>query len=163
MALIKRESHQRESRPVEPLDVFSRFDKMFDELGRSWPFRNAMEALMPFGAEDLIRVDEYRDGETLVIRAELPGIDPDRDVELTVSDGTLQISAQRRAEESDEGKGYLRRELRYGAFNRTLPLPDGVTDSDVSASYADGILEVRITVPQVTEATKPKQIPISRR
>ena len=48
---------------------------------------------------------------------------PDRDVEITVSDRMLRINAQRRVEETTEGKGYTRHELRYGSFSRSLPLP----------------------------------------
>ena len=88
-----------------------------------------------------------------MVRAELPGIDPDKDVELTVSDGMLRIDAERREEEKTEEKGYVRQELRYGSFARTLPLPMGVTESDITASYKDGILEVRIPAP-APEPTK---------
>ncbi|MGO8890167.1 MAG: Hsp20/alpha crystallin family protein, partial [Streptosporangiaceae bacterium] len=73
-------------------------------------------------AGDLIRVEEYRLDGALVVRADLPGVDPDKDVELIVSDGTLHIEAERRQEEKREEKGYLRREVRYGSFSRSLPL-----------------------------------------
>ena len=79
----------------EAADIFGRFDRLFDEWVRMTPFRSA-----PFphwwDAEDLIRVEEYREDGMLVIRADLPGIDPDADVELTVSDGMPHIQAERR-------------------------------------------------------------------
>lgn len=94
-------------------------------------------------AEGLIAVDEFRDEDTLVIRAELPGIDPDADVDLTVSGGILRISAERH--EGPHGdSGYMHHEMHTGKFVRMLDLPDGVAESDISASYKDGILEVRI-------------------
>src|SRR5215203_654530 len=68
----------------------------------------ALQLRRPFGiswdrpGEDLIRVDEYRDGNTEVIRAELPGIDPDEDLEVTVADGMLRISAERKIEQRTE-------------------------------------------------------------
>jgi HSP20 family protein len=65
--------------------------------------------------EELIRVDEYRDGNTEVIRAELPGVDPEKDVEITVNDVVLRIRAERRIEEKTEDEGYLRHDLRYGS------------------------------------------------
>ncbi len=158
MALLK-----RESREPQPLDIFSRFDKMFDEWMRSSPFLHGMwDTPWPWFSHDVIRVDEFREGSTLVIRAELPGIDPDQDVELTVSEGTLQIAAQRRLEERDEGRDYLRRELRYGSFSRTIPLPEGVTESDIAASYKDGVLEIRVKLPETVISMKPKQIPIKK-
>jgi len=79
---------------------------MFEEWARMMPFPRWREA------EELIRVEEFREDGTLVIRADLPGIDPDKDVELTVSHGILHIEAERREEEKREEKGYVRRELR---------------------------------------------------
>jgi HSP20 family protein len=133
---------RREPRGEAP-DVFSRFDRMFEEWARAMPFRS-----VPFphwwSVEDLIPVEEYREDETLVIRADLPGIDPDKDVEITVSDGMLHIKAERREEEKREEKGYVRQEVRYGSLSRSLPLPEGVTEADITASYKDGVLEIRV-------------------
>src|SRR5579859_7370579 len=81
-----------------------------------------------------IRVEEFREDGTLVVRADLPGIDPDKDVELTVSGGMLHIGAERHVEEKREEQGYLLQELRYGALARSLPLPRGVTDADITAT-----------------------------
>ncbi len=139
-------------------EFFSRFDRMFDEWARMMPFRT-----VPFGrwpdADGLIRVEEFHDDGTLVVRADLPGIDPEKDVELTVADGTLHIEAERREEEKKEDKGYLRQELRYGSLSRTLPLPEGVTESDIKATYKAGILEIRIPAPKQEPA---KKIPIAK-
>jgi HSP20 family protein len=148
---------RREHRTAEPFDVFGRFDRLFDEWARSLrlPFEG-------WGHEDLIRVDEFRDGDDLVVRAELPGIDPDRDVELTVTGGMLHIEAQRREEEKVEDKGFMRRELRYGSLVRTLPLPEGVVESDIKANYRDGILEIRVKAPKKVSKPETKRIQISR-
>ncbi|MEU7815214.1 Hsp20/alpha crystallin family protein [Pseudonocardia sp. NPDC049154] len=138
---------------------FSRMDRLFDEWFRSLPMRR------PFGldwtGEELIRVDEYRDGDTEVIKADLPGIDPAKDVEITAADGMLRIKAERRIEEDREDKGYTRHEIRYGSMTRTLPLPEGVSEGDITASYKDGILEVRVPMPPKPEAKKPTTIPVS--
>ena len=136
----------------EAAHVFSRFDRLFEEWARMrfrpMPFPRWLEA------GDLIRVEEYREDGTLVVRADLPGIDPDKDVELTVVGGMLHIEAERRAEEKREEKGYLRREVRYGAVSRSLPLPEGVTEADITASYKDGVLEIRVPEPKHEEAKK---------
>ena len=139
--LTRREPHG------EAADVFSRFDRMFEEWARMMPFR---PMLFPRWreAEELIRVEELREDGTLVIRADLPGIDPDKDVELTVSDGMLHIEAERREEEKREEKGYLRHELRYGSLSRSLPLPEGVTEADITATYKAGVLETHIPEPK---------------
>jgi HSP20 family protein len=104
------------------------------------------------------RVDEFRENGTLVVRAELPGIDPAKDIELTVEHGMLTIKAERQEDKEAEEKGYLCREIRYGSFVRTLPLPTNASESDIAASYTDGILEVRVPVPDETPITK---IPIT--
>jgi HSP20 family protein len=132
----------------EAADVFGRFDRMFEEWARMMPFPRWREA------EELIRVEEFREDGTLVIRADLPGIDPDKDVELTVSHGILHIEAERREEEKREEKGYVRRELRYGSLSRSLPLPEGATEADIAATYKDGVLEIRIPEPKREPAKK---------
>jgi HSP20 family protein len=105
--------------------------------------------------------DEYQEEGTLVVRAELPGIDPEKDVELTVTDGMLHIN-ERRVEDRQESEKYLRQELRVGSFTRVLPLPEGLTESDISASYKDGILEIRIPLPEAPPAEEPKKIAVTR-
>jgi HSP20 family protein len=147
--LTRREPHG------EAADAFSRFDRMFEEWARMMmmPFR-AMAFPRWREAEELIRVEEFRGDGTLVIRADLPGIDPDEDVELTVSDGMLYIEAERREEEKREEKGYVRRELRHGSLSRSLPLPEGVTAADITATYKAGVLEIRILKPKRESAKK---------
>jgi HSP20 family protein len=135
---------------------FGRLDRMFDEWFRTMPMRQQFGMGADVPGEELIRVDEYRDGNTQVIKAELPGIDPEKDVELTVTDGMLRINAQRRVEEKTEDQGYTRHELRYGSFTRTLPMPEGHSEKDITATYKDGMLEIRVPVsePQAAEPTK---------
>jgi HSP20 family protein len=137
----------------EAADIFSRFDRLFEEWARMMPFRPSSFPRWR-EVEDLIRVEEYREDGTLVIRADLPGIDPDKDIELTVSGGMLHIEAERREEEEREEKGYLRQEVRYGSLSRSLPLPEGVTESDVTATYQAGVLQIRIPEPKREPAKK---------
>jgi HSP20 family protein len=140
---------------------FARLDRMFDEWFRALPMRRGAGMGWDVPGEELIRVDEFREGDTQVIRAELPGIDPERDVELTVSDGMLRITAQRRVEKETEDKGYTRHELRYGTFSRTLPLPEGADESDIRAAYRDGILEIRIPIKSQARP-EPQRIAVNR-
>jgi len=139
-------------------EFFGRFDRMFDEWAHMMPLRALPFARWP-DMDGMIRVEEFHDDGTLVVRADLPGIDPEKDVELTVADGMLRIEAERREEEKKEDKGYLRQELRYGSLSRALPLPEGVTESDIKATYKAGILEIRIPEPRQEPA---KKIPIAR-
>lgn len=110
--------------------------------------------------EASIKVEEFEEDGKLVVRAEMPGIDPDKDVELTVSDHTLRLRAERRTETKTEDKKGYRSEFRYGSFARAVPLPTAATEADVKATYADGILEVRIPI-DTTEA-EAKKIAITR-
>jgi HSP20 family protein len=151
----------RHNRGAELARRFSAMDGIFEEWMRSLPMRRPFGLGWDWPGEDLIRVDEFRDGDTEVIRAELPGIDPDKDVELTVTDGILRIKAERRVDEKSEDKGYTRHEMRYGSLTRTLPLPEGVQESDIAATYKNGILEVRVPIPTQVTAAEPTKIAIT--
>ena len=160
--LAKRETPVvRPSEHTESVDVFGSIDRAFETMFDRLPF---MPWRWPVAArhwltESFIPVNEYYQDGSLVIRAEIPGIDSNRDVELTLADGMLHIKAQRQEEEKVEEESYLRKEMRYGSFERTLPLPPGVTETDVKATYANGILE--IVIPKV-EFEPAKRIPISQ-
>ena len=99
----------------------------------------------------------HKDGD-LIVRAELPGIDPENDVDISLSENVLTIRGERRREHEDESESYLRRETTYGSFQRQFVLPDHVTAEDVQASYRDGILEV--VVPKAATVAEPTRIPI---
>ena len=127
------------------LDPFRRLVGAGPELEAAWP-----------------RVEEFQDGNTVVIRAELPGIDPEKDVELTVVDDTLRLKAQKREQTEHRDKRSYRSEIRYGSFARTLPLPEGTKEEDISASYTDGVLEVRAPVRDQALQQAARKIPVSR-
>ena len=148
-ALVKRD--RAASTHLDP------FERLFGDLPMwmRWPAR-------VWPTEDFVRVDEYREDSTLVVRAEMAGIDPEKDVEISVSDGVLHIGAERREEKKDEGKDYYRQELRYGSFTRDLPLPEGIQESDVKASYKDGILEIRVPLPKAQVEKTSTKIPVTK-
>jgi HSP20 family protein len=125
-----------------------------DWFFEDWPelFRRAW--LNWWGGERFMRVEEYTEDGTLVVRADLPGIDPDKDVEITVSHHMVTIEAERKEEEKTEKRHYIRKELRYGSFSRDIPVPEGVSDADIKANYKDGILNVRIPYPEAKQAKK---------
>jgi HSP20 family protein len=95
-----------------------------------------------------MRVEELVEGNRLVVRAELPGVDPEKDVDVTIRGNSLRIDAQRQERKEEKEKGGYRTEFRYGSFSRTIPLPEGVTGQDIEATYTDGVLEVRVPVPE---------------
>lgn len=110
--------------------------------------------------EAAIKVEEYQEDDRLVVRAELPGIDPDEDVEITIQGDLLHIRAERTTETRTEEQKGFRSEFQYGSFARSIRLPAGAGD-DVTASYTDGILEVRVPIDR-SEAVA-KKVEISRR
>lgn len=101
-------------------------------------------------------VDIWETESDLVYAIDLPGISEDA-ISVELDEGALTISAarERTVEESDER--FYRFERRYGTFSRTVGVPQGVTDGDVSADYKDGVLEVHVRKP---EQPKPKRIQI---
>jgi len=111
--------------------------------------------------ERWMRVEEIHEVDTLVIRAELPGVDPDKDVDISVSDGILHIEGRREESKEHKDERAYRSEFRYGTFSRDLALPKGVESKQVKASYRDGILEVRIPWP-APKVEAPERVAISR-
>ncbi len=140
---------------TRPTDRFlTRFADWFDMPDMARLFDRPMWA-------NHLRIEEERRDDSLVVRAEMPGIDPDRDVTIEVADGLLTIHAERREEERTETDGRVVSEFRYGTFSRTLPVPMGVTAEDVVATYRDGILEVTVPSPAPVAAAATK-VAISR-
>ena len=104
-------------------------------------------------------IDVFSRQNDLVVRAELPGIDPQEDVDISVHDGVLTIAGERKKETRSNGDDYFRVESSYGSFRRHVALPEGVKPEDIQASYENGILEV--VVPRAAELSAPKKVQIS--
>jgi len=103
-------------------------------------------------------IDVFETDDALVVKAELPGVDP-KDVEVSVDEGRLAIRGERRSEEKVEEDRYYRMEQCYGRFERTITLPRDVRTEAIDATYDDGIL--RVSVPKAPEAkVEPKRIEI---
>jgi len=101
-------------------------------------------------------VDIYETGNNLVIKAELPGIDP-KDVEVRVENGTLAVSGERKSEKEVKEGNYHRVERSYGSFHRSFNLPPTVSSENVTAEYKDGVLTLTLAK---REEAKPKTIKI---
>lgn len=92
----------------------------------------------------LIRLEDELEHGHYVVRAELPGIDPAKDVDITVRDGQLTIKAERSEKKESEGRS----EFSYGSFVRSVTLPPGADEDDIKATYDKGILTVSVAVPK---------------
>ncbi len=84
---------------------------------------------------------------TYVIQLALPGVDP-KEVEVSLMDNVLTVKGERKADPDSAGKDYFVREVAYGAFERSVTLPEGVDAAQVEAKYANGMLEVRVPAPR---------------
>lgn len=121
------------------------------------PFRRFLEGDLTMPT---LRVEQFLDGNTLVVRAEVPGIDPEKDVDVSVADGVLHIKAEREEKSEQKTKSGYRSEFRYGSFSRNVSLPPGAREEDVTASYKDGVLEVRAPAPEQAPPSGKRKIQI---
>jgi HSP20 family protein len=98
-------------------------------------------------------VESYtRDGK-LVLKAELPGIDP-KDLDVTITDRELVIKGERKEEKDETVESYAYREISYGSFERRFVLPEGVKSGEMKAKFANGILEITMPAPALPKARK---------
>jgi HSP20 family protein len=88
--------------------------------------------------------------DEIVVKVDLPGLDQ-KDIEVTVQDGTLTIRGERKKEKEEKREDYYYAERSYGAFLRSLPLPKGVEADKVKATFKKGVLEVHL--PKAKEVT----------
>ena len=126
-------------RPRAPAVFRALFPGLVDWLESPWAGPPQFTAAQSFRVEEVARDNRY------VIRAELPGLDPDNDIEVTVEGSTLTIHAERRQQDS----GPYRSEFRYGSLTRLVTLPATVDAKDVTARYERGVLEVSVPAPEV--------------
>jgi len=111
--------------------------------------------------QEWLRVEEFHDGDTFVVRAALPDIDPEKDGEVTTTDDVVRIHAHREQKSDHKDKRGYRSEFRYGEFERDIELPQATTADDVKATYSNGVPEVRIPCPEKTEPSSTK-VPVTR-
>jgi HSP20 family protein len=123
-------------RPQAPASLRAMFPDLADWLESPWA------GPPPFLAARMFRVEEVAQGDRYVIRAELPGLDPGKDIEVTVEGKALTIHAQRRRQD----RGSCRSEFRYGSLTRLVRLPARVDAKDVTARYDQGVLEISVPV-----------------
>jgi HSP20 family protein len=149
-------------RPAEwrPFESLRReVDRLFEDfqLG-SWrsPFGRSVFDVQPFWRGEIgwgkaPAVDIVDKGNAYEITAELPGMD-ESNIDVKFSDGTLTINGEKRDEKEEKKKEYYLSERRYGSFQRSFGVPDGVDADRIEANFKNGVLTV--TLPKTTEAQK---------
>ena len=131
---------------------------MFRRLGREIDFlfdRFGLERSFFEPAETVWTpdVEMFRHDNAIVVRADVPGMTRN-DLTIEVTDGQLVLRGERKQEKEEKKEGYYRAERTYGAFYRTLPLPEGVKVDEAKATIKDGVLEVTIPAPKVEETKR---------
>jgi HSP20 family protein len=136
------------------------FDREFDDI---------VKRLFPTGSEEGMqttwnwkpRMEVFRDEDDLVVRADLPGIDPENDIDLWVEGNVLHLKGHRSfdREVSDEHRYLVERA--YGEFRRDLRLPEGIDADAMEAAYNDGVLTITMPIPESIKAAEPRKIPVS--
>lgn len=144
MALIRWE-------PAREIQSMNRlFNTFFDSPSQGSRGQSVARRWIP--AMDVVETDD-----SFVLRADLPGLS-EQDVNIEVEDNVLRISGERKAEHEHNGKGYYRVERSWGAFSRSLTLPEGVDADAIKAGFDSGVLEVRVPKP---EQPKPRKVQIT--
>lgn len=169
MSKVKQETKQV-TEPRESAEVVRHnemqdwFDRWADQFGMRLPdfFGNRLPEFWGASREmaGVMRIEETVDDDGITIRGELPGSDPDKDIEIVIEDGRLCISAERHQKEEKVSDGRSHSEFRYGSYRRSFPLPAGVNDDDIKATYEHGILEVRI--PLSHDRSEVTRIPVAK-
>jgi HSP20 family protein len=137
----------------EMLSLREAMDKLFEEsfVGPQW------RSLWSAEGASTLAMDVYETDETLVVTAPVPGLKPE-EVEITIVGNTLTVQGETKAEQREEKGNYIRQEVRYGSFQRSMALPVDVQADKADAVFENGML--KLTLPK-TEQVKPKSIKIN--
>jgi len=125
-------------------DIDRLFDRLWDDFGM--PLSTRVEKEIP-------SIDLSETEDTLIIRAEVPGIDPE-DLEISITDNILTIKGEMKKTDENEKGDYHKMERRYGYFSRTLQLPCKIVVEDVHATYKKGVLT--IDMPKCAQVSAPE-------
>lgn len=144
------------NRPItSTIDVLRReMDQFFDDLVPfSWTRDNGgkmMESWAP-------SADISEDNKEYLLRMDIPGMEK-KDIKVNFQDGRIIVTGERKKEETEEGKDFLRKERYEGSFYRSFTLPEAVKENEINASFKNGVLKISIPKAEVVE---PKAIKIS--
>jgi HSP20 family protein len=142
-----------------PFREMERFRREIDELFDRFMGDGALAPRLGTSTTSWMpAIESFTEDGKLVIRADLPGIDP-RDVEVTVEGNRLTLRGSRKASREQQERDYAYREVSYGSFERAVELPEGVKGDEVKATYKNGVLELTVPIPRELAARKvPVQI-----
>jgi HSP20 family protein len=139
--------------PSQELEEWHRsIDDLFGRFMSSPPFEGTA-----FGGKGKPAMESFVQNGNLVVRADLPGVDP-KEVNISVTGDVLTVKGERRhkKEETKEGE-FTRQEIAYGSFERSIRLPEGIDADKIKATYDKGVLEITMPAPK---ALSPKTVPV---
>ena len=139
---------------VVRFDPFRDITTLRDEMNRL--FTRSLGEGAAAGSAWTPAVDIFDQADAIVLRAELPGLSPD-DIDIEIDESVLTLRGERRFEETVEEGRYYRLERAYGAFQRSVTLPQGVKSDEITASFDNGVLSV--SVPKAAEV-RPRKIAV---
>jgi len=140
-----------------PRDIFGamreEMDKMFERFEHGFPrwptlFRQGNGIVVP-------ELDVRENSTFITVEAELPGVD-EKDVSVTLANGVLTVKGEKKQGKEQKGEDFYRSERSYGAFERSLRLPDTIDEAKVDAKFDKGVLTI-------TAAKKPEAVKAERR
>jgi HSP20 family protein len=139
--------------PASPWELVRRMseevNQLFESLGGTGagPAGMVPDRRQRSGTAPLLvpRTEVMQQPDALLVRVDLPGLSAD-EIDVTVENGLLTVAAERRQEDVKEGEGFIRSELTYGTFFRTIQLPDGADEENIEAVVRNGVLEIRVPI-----------------
>jgi HSP20 family protein len=131
-------------------DLHRRMNRLFDDVFEQGDVGSG--AATAFAAP---AVDVHQDDKQIEITAELPGV-KEQDIDLSIEDGVLILSGEKKSERNDQEHGYSERS--YGRFERRMSLPSNIDEEHCKADFRDGVL--RITIPKAEENARGRKIPL---
>jgi len=135
-----------------PWRPFRDLERMTREIEERFP-RFFGRPLFEESEEYFPRIESYIKEGNLVVRADLPGIDP-KDIEVMVLGNVLTIKGERKEKKEVKRDEYIRREVSYGAFERRMTLPEGAATDKIKAQFKNGVMEVTMPVAKEMAARK---------
>lgn len=142
----------RKTKEPGTIDILRReMDQFFDDLVPfSWSRENGGKTLETWTPSTDITEDE----KEYMIRMDIPGMEKN-DIKINVQDGRITVTGERKTEEKEENKGYVRQERYFGSFYRSFTLPEKLKEDGIQASFKNGVLKLQIPKDAVV---KPKTI-----
>lgn len=148
-----------QSQVGRPTDIFGamrdEMDRMFERFEHGWPRLPSLIS-RGLGREGVMlpEVDVYEDQKQVTVEVDLPGVD-EKDVSVTMADGVLTIKGEKKSEREEKEENYYLSERSYGAFERSLTLPETIDENNIEAQFDKGVLKV--IAHKRPEAVKPEK------